>query len=552
MRGAGSDKRTPEVVVLGSWTTSEDLWLRSVPSSNGFEVRPGALVENSDSPPRVVIVPDLEHAELSVTQAVVTVLNADAASVERLGHSMRWQPRARWLAAMSRAAAGRISPHLLDRFPVRADATGVYQELHALREQVATPADDLELLRAAMPRLSATRAPASFTVDAGQLVVSLMPSSPSRRRDLALARVARALATNSPTVGAEHVRAAAALLGLVRPTTVPSAGSPEEPLPEHGASGSLFAETQHRPVADAGPPRELEAEPISPETAPALSPYPEDDPAALPPFASLRSKYRPSLGVQPSRGQCIGVQPARDVRNLAMVPTLLEAAKFQVIRRRPTPHGGLLVSAADLRQYRHSHASQCALVLVLDHSCRSGWDAGPALAPYLRWSYRENAAVTVIEFGHREASNELAADRYRAASLLDPRIVASLRRHPGLASPLAHALDLAVQELHRLMRRGRAGLPEAFLVVMTDGRGNVPLNASVLGRPPTGVSRQGVTDSLRIAALARRFTRVHPIVIARDGDLHPELPFELAEALGGRFIAVPPHRASSSVTGQRQ
>ncbi|MER5466384.1 hypothetical protein ABT010_38250 [Streptomyces sp. NPDC002668] len=557
------------VVVLGSWATPEELWLRTAPSDDGFAVRPGALVEDVADPPPVVLIPDLRHAALPVTQAAVALLDADAASVERLGHSLRWRPRARWLAALPRTAAGQLSPHLLDRFPVRGNAAGLYQELRALREQAGQPADEMGLLRAAMPAPpSANWTPAPLSPEAARLVVSLMPASPSRRRDLALARAARALAADAPAVGPDQVRAAAQLLGLGLPET---SGAPQPaPVPEppfepreqplapsggpsrRGTTPTASVESEAGPVAAAGPPQPLEPEPAPLLGDAGLSPYPEDDPEALPPSASLRSRPRPSAGSRPLRGQRIGVQAAREVHDLAVIPTLLEAVKFQAIRRHlhaQPPYRGLIVGAADLRQYRRSQESARALVLVLDHSCRTGWDVGPALAPYLRWSYQENTTVCVIEFGHRDTANELIAERYRAASLLDPRILNSLARPPGLASPLAHALDLAVQELRRLGRRGRAGLDDAVLVVVTDGRGNVPLDASVRGLTPTRVSREGVTDMLTVAATVRKLSRVRPVVIAPETGLYPELAFDLAEAMGGHLIAVPPRQASTRTAG---
>ena len=128
---------------------------------------------------------------------------------------------------------------------------------------------------------------------------------------------------------------------------------------------------------------------------------------------------------------------------------------------------------------------------MLDHSCWAGWDKNAAIGRYLYWAYRDNAAVSVVEFGHRDAGQELRAVSYRAESLLDPRVTESLDRPPGLASPLAHALDLAVQEGRRQLR----GMPRerVILLVATDGRGNVPLSASLLNRlPAENVGSTGV------------------------------------------------------------
>ncbi|MFE6872501.1 hypothetical protein ACFVFS_38905 [Kitasatospora sp. NPDC057692] len=607
--GEGAARSLGPIVVLGAWSTAESIWLPTAPAHHGFALRPGTLVEqDDDGPPPVALVPDLEHAPLPVVQAALALLDSDAASVERLGHSLRWEPRTRWLAALPRAAAARLSPHLLDRFPLRADAGDLARILHALRTEgprrpvpdaaasatarppeapaspgapqgpeTPEPADDLALLRALMPerrcRPHPTRLP-RLGPEAAALVVALMPGSPGRRRDLALARTARVLASGAEQIGAEHVREAARLLGLTTPQApapprpaaplpaAPPVAPPPPTAPEPTTAGTLASP----PTADPAGARSAVVPPavraLDPEQASVAGenpgpPYPEDDPAALPPFASLRSDRHRSAAERPTGGRRTGVRPARDLHDLALVPTLLEAAKFQAVRRpgapsrpdaadRPgAPHGappeappGLAVSAADLRQYQRTRDSGRALFLLLDHSCRAGWDLGPPLAPFLRWAYRESAAVTVVEFGHHGAPNETTAERYRAASLLDPRILASVGRVPGAASPLAHALDLTAQELRRFHRKSRGNHHEAVLVVVTDGRGNVPLDASLLGRVTARVGREGVGDALTAAAAVRALPRTRTVLVAPETGLHPDLVFDLAEALDAEPLLV--------------
>ncbi|MFD7734930.1 hypothetical protein ACFV6F_31680 [Kitasatospora phosalacinea] len=572
--GTGCAAAAP-VVVLGAWTTAENLWLRTAPTAHGFALEPGALVEHDhDRPPPVVLVPDLQHAPLPVVHAALALLDSDAAAQERLGHSFRWEPRARWLAALPRAAAGNLSPHLLDRFPLRADAGGLAEALADLRtaagpDAAGPPAatggsmtsDALALLRAALPARTWPGRSVPLSPEAVALVVAQMPGAPGHRRDLALARTARALAAaaGADGVGAEHVHEAARLFGLAQsqapappvattpaPPPAPRLVDPPEPAaPTTAPAASSAGATVERSAVAAPEPRPLPAEPAPVAAALAASPYPEDDPTALPPFASLRADHRRPGTDRPTGGHRTGVRPARDLHGIALVPTLLEAAKFQAVR---APDGGpgrsaertrLTVSAADLRQYRHARDSGRTLLLVLDHSCRTGWDPAPALAPHLRWAHRQNAAVTVVEFGHRGAPTESAAERYRAASLLDPRIPASVGRAPGLASPLAHALDLVAQELRRLKRRARGGHQETVLVVVTDGRGNVPLDASLLGRVTARVAREGIIDALTAAAAVRRLAPARTVLLTPETGLYPELTHDLAESLGAELFVQP-------------
>jgi magnesium chelatase subunit D len=264
-------------------------------------------------------------------------------------------------------------------------------------------------------------------------------------------------------------------------------------------------------------------------------PYPEDHPDALAPHESLLDprSSRPVAARRP-QGRPIGTRHASDLRDIAVVATLLEAAKFQRLRG-PAAGGRLVIWPTDLREYRHQPSPAAALVLVIDHSCWAGWDKDTLIGPYLYRAYHENAAVSVVELGRRDAKPELRAVSYRTRSLLDPRVADSLDRPPGLASPLAHALDLAVQEVRRHLR----AMPHdrVVLLVATDGRGNVPLAASLLNRLPRGpVGTAGIQDTLTAAAAVKAMSSVEAIVITPGVDQYAGLPFDLAEAMGGKVI----------------
>ena len=155
------------------------------------------------------------------------------------------------------------------------------------------------------------------------------------------------------------------------------------------------------------------------------------------------------------RGHVIGTEPTRSLSDIAIVATAFEAAKFQPMRRaqRPGLGEGLIIFGSDLRRYRYQTRPDTAVVLVLDHTCRRGWDFAPVLAPYLRWAYVRHALLSVVELGYLGAADELRATVYRAHSLLDGRVAVSLGRAPGRATPLAHAIEVAVQEMRRHLRQ---------------------------------------------------------------------------------------------------
>lgn len=542
---------SPPTVLLGPHSGDEGLWLRTRLDGEELRFEPGPLAAGSGA---VVIVPDLVQADPLAARTIVTMAGADTASAELLGHSLRWTPKTWWLAAAPREAVGGLSPHLLDRFPVRVAAGRLRSEWGPPAEaarQVTRAAEDAALLEGfpALRAGPATRPPLSR--EALQRVVALLPPGPSRRRDLALARVARVLAglAGAGTTAPAHVDEAAELMGIPVPG---KPVAPPPPAPSLQPPGPVEPPPPRREQLRSGPgaaPGPGAAEPAEdrrtgpPVVLPAVLqdgswPYPEDAADALPRLGTLGpAGPRRTLATR-RRGRPLGVRPAFDLRDLAIVATVVEAAKYQRVRRANRPGGGgrLLISPADLRRPRRRPEPGSALVLVLDHSCWRHFDRAPGMAAFLRGAHRDDSAVSVIELGHRDNPAELSAVRYRARSLLDPRVLASLDRAPGRATPLAHGLDLAVAEARRLLRRGPMPIS---LVVATDGRGNVPLDDSLLGTVRAAVGRRGVAAALEAAAPLRTLPGVRAVVLCPEVGQYSGLPFDLAEAMGGSVIVAP-------------
>ncbi|BEL03525.1 magnesium chelatase [Actinoplanes sichuanensis] len=547
---AGAVGGPARVVTLGAGDSDDTLW---VSAGAGFVPAAGRLRE-SPGETLIVVVPDLSRANLAVTRAATVLIGADGAVADRHGTHAAWRPRARWLAACPAAAAERLSPHLLDRFPVRVTAAGFGTPPHT-SAQVRTALDQdapglppglavPSPLIGPLPVMSATAATA---------VTGVIGESPSpHRRDLALARVARVVAVSdrADMVEPRHVHRAAELLGLRSPAPVSPTPASVEPAssPEPATTGDGTAawpagpetvetvETVETGAAAGQPLRPVPIGVLPPAAGPAAVPkqilYPEDSPDALPDFASLRLPWQRAGTRRPSRGPIIGAEPTGRPVDIAYLATVLEAAKFRRIR-----HGTaapLRIHASDLRSNRRQPQPDAALVLLLDHTSRRGWDVTAALAPYLGWAYTRRAAVSLIEIGHRDAVSDLQAERRRLSGVLDPVLNVALDRAPARATPLAHGLDLALQE----MRLRRRNLPirdgEAWLVVVSDGRGNVPLEASQRDIRPRSVSRAGVDDALTVAAGFSGLRAVRAVVLAPPELSHyRDLPFALAGAMAG-------------------
>jgi magnesium chelatase subunit D len=363
------------------------------------------------------------------------------------------------------------------------------------------------------------------------------------RRVIALGRIARALARldGAAVGGAGHVTAAARLIGLPEPVPPPAAAPDDAGAPvrdgalppaagqlPRAAPGTGAGSAATRLAHPAGP-----AEGLEPLPPPARgeqgggSPYPEDDAEPLRDHAPLRGAWRRTAHSE--RGPVVGVRRATDLRDLALVPTVVAAATKQRLR------GRLTLEPEDLRSHVRAAEPDRMLILLLDHTCRRGRDWQPALAPYLRWAYTGRAAAAVIEVGAADAADELRAEGFLARNVLEPWLTAALHRRPGRASPLAHGLLLAGQFVRRAFQQRPTALTEAWFVAVTDGRGNVPLHASLTGRLDGPVGRRGVEDALEAAAQLHALNRMrlHTVVVDAGAPPYADLPFALADALGG-------------------
>ncbi|WP_427164259.1 magnesium chelatase [Streptomyces sp. C1-1] len=615
--------------MLGSVTGDDELWLRPRLRHEdvglNFSLAPGPLVDSGTETSTLVVVPDLVRLSLPGMRAAVQLLGADVAAVERSGFRARWRPRARWLAACRQSEVGRLSPHLLDRFPIRLNAAGLVPEqlldeltagdepsrpgTRATASGLTTPDGPRHLrptpVSAVVPEPAVVAGPdpdlgtshtpdhprpvhtpalselpegwgealtaaglvrvvCPLTEEAAVRAVGLFDGDGGSRRALGLARLARALAVlgGAERCDVERVDEAARLIGVAaRPVYPPGAGVPADggPVGSGGAPEGRSLPEPPRPDPapdDGGPGEQVPGTAVALTAAPAEaldtfaadagegvgSPFPEDDAQYLREFAPLRIPWQRRPEPSSARGPVIGVRPASALRDLAFVASIIEAAKHQNLpaRRalRADGDGRLVVLPGDFRSYARLPVAERMLVLLLDHTCRRGWDWQPALAPYFQWAYAGRASVCVVEVGGLDAVHELRAEHFVARSVLDPRVGRALHRLAGRSSPLAHGLVVTDQLLRRAFQQ-RSNLVEAWLVVVTDGRGNVPLDTGAGGRIAAPVRRAGIEDALsaaeRIGAMGRM--RLHSVVVDAARPPHPDLTFQLAEALGGVTVA---------------
>ena len=560
----------PRLVRLGSHEDEDDLWssLR-MQTSDGVTMlipAPGPLVRRGDDSVLVVVVPDLARLSLAASRAAIALLGSPTAELQRHGHSQRWPTGTYWVAACPTVDVGQISEHLLDRFPVRLPASSLVPTVDPVEKIMRALADVSEEPHVPVPvplsawRSVLQRGKSGPPVDdsAIERAVALHDARHGMRRPLALLRLARATArlAGDSVVTADHVEQVAVLTGMIvptpSPTPSPSATAPAEPQPDHdlnqqapraGQGQNLAEPTPNEialvePVLMAAPAEALSAITV---TAAAPLPYPEDGADPNREAEPLKLPWQRAAGRPTDRGPVIGTTPARSLEDVAWFDSVLHAALYQHFRLRSVPASHrkrLLVTGADLRSYRRAARPERMLVLLLDHTCRHGWDWLPTLAPYLRQAYSDRATICLVEVGGDGAPSLFRAERSMLRSLLDPWVVVALSRNPGGSTPLAHGLELVGQALRHALQHGAATLTSAEVVVVTDGLGNVPLDASTKDKLTGPVGGLGVADAIDAAQGLRAFDGVRVVVVQPPQVPHPEILLRLVDAISSERALV--------------
>lgn len=249
--------------------------------------------------------------------------------------------------------------------------------------------------------------------------------------------------------------------------------------------------------------------------------------------SSLRAALRPLAGGRHLRGAGTGTIPTQEPVDLAIASTFMHAAPFQPIRRRNRggPAARWYILPQDLRRYRRAPHPDRLLTIVLDHTClaRCAWE--DALHPHLHWAYTERATICLVSVG--VAGSPFRAERLVVRNLLAPQLVPAFSARPGPATPLAHGLELALQTMRHGMQHGNASIGEGRFVLLSDGRGNLPLSSAATAEVSPPVGRRGVEDALRIARAIGQLKRIDPFVVAPPLEELIDLPRRFAEALGG-------------------
>ena len=529
---------------------------------------------------QVLVVPNLAGLERPLACAAVQLIGAETARIERHGCSAHFPHRAFWLGGCASSELDRVRPHLTDRFLVRASYPSKNpsergERLKKLRDTVngdglwpptkSHLASELAAsLAEQLGKANALPLPSSAALQRIEDFLPLFQATQGLRRHLALGRLAAALAAldGAGNMEPEHVDEAGGIIGLATPKPKPAI-PPTLPRPAPEIQNKIldapppsaqkdrldYDLNKAGRSGDSGPPIAYE-EPAQPESAPpTLTNIPavtrQDEPATTSLNPLLPSLAPPRRAATNGRGEKLGIRVAHTGDEIAIFPTLRAAAPYQRWRGGGGRGKPMIIRKKDLRAWRRAPDSGPLWVVLLDLTAVIDACWPEALAYYLAQAYVERSPVTLILVGAAKAERELSAESIKCRNILLPRLRAALDRPAGIATPLAHGLQLAKTALAVAVKKGRGIRTQAHLLVITDGRGNVPLEASLGGPLIAPVRRSGIEDALKQAREIARLRSVEITLLAPEPRFAAHIRNDLARALGVRDISIlTPHESS--------
>ncbi|MEG3177825.1 magnesium chelatase subunit D [Sphingomonas sp. RB3P16] len=208
---------------------------------------------------------------------------------------------------------------------------------------------------------------------------------------------------------------------------------------------------------------------------------------------------------------------------LSLIDTLRAAAPWQALRDRGT--GPVRIRRADLRIRRFETRAEMLTIFVVDASGSAAAarlaEAKGAVELLLAQAYVKRAHVALLAF--RGIAAELLLPPTRSLT----RARRALAELPGGGgTPLAAGLSAALDLAETARARGRT----PFLVILTDGRGNIAADGST-------VRERAQTDA-ESAARAIGQARIGAAFVDTSARPRPEAA-RLALAMGARYLPLP-------------
>ncbi|NTU67246.1 MAG: magnesium chelatase ATPase subunit D [Chlorobiaceae bacterium] len=269
---------------------------------------------------------------------------------------------------------------------------------------------------------------------------------------------------------------------------------------------------------------------------------------------SLASKKKAKSG---SRGEALNNRRGRFVRaqegemksgKVALIPTLISAAPWQATRKeekrkKGIKTGALIINKEDVKIKKFRDKSGTLFIFMVDASGSMALNrmrqAKGAVASLLQNAYVHRDQVALISFRGKSAQVLLPPSQSvdRAKRELDVLPT-------GGGTPLASALFTG-WETAKLART--KGISQIMFVMITDGRGNIPLQASYEPNAEKA-PKEELEKEIEAIALSIQADGVASIVIDTQMNYlsRGEAP-KLAQKLGGRYFYLPNAKAEQIV-----
>jgi magnesium chelatase subunit D len=266
------------------------------------------------------------------------------------------------------------------------------------------------------------------------------------------------------------------------------------------------------------------------------------------PVPSARGGAQPSLNsFNARRGRYVRASSTRTAGAGIALDATLRAAALDVGREEIGASGGVrcdstlansirqrVTAPHNLRYKRYSQKAGTLFIFAIDTSGSMALNriaqAKGALVRLLRQSYIKRDRVALISFRVRSADVMLrpSGSAARAKRLLDALSV-------GGATPIAAGLMSALEVAREA---GRGGAGRIVLLVFTDGRANVALNAE--GKGSAGANRRNLENELKIVGARLQQARVTTIIVdTQNRFTSGGEGRKLAEIVGGRYLYLP-------------
>jgi len=515
----------------------------------------------------VLYVDSLSLLEATATSHVMDAMSRGAVLVEREGLSES-HPAEFMLLGTYDPTDGDIRMGLMDRigmivpFAKQNDHRARYEIVKkVMRDAPNEDADDetrmlsglVEAAREQLPHVAIRKEQIEGLVQS-----ALALGVEGNRVDIFAVKVALASAALSGRndVEEEDLKIAAKLVLVPRATRVPEAEAEEEPPPppppdmEEAPDDQAAGESEDD-APDSEPQNKEEQTPDQIEELLMEAIDTEIPESVLNISMAAKSKSRSG-----HRGEALNNRRGRFIRSqmgeirggkIAIIPTLMAASPWQKSRREEHKHrkNSIIIMKDDVRIKKFRDKAGTLYVFIVDASGSMAINrmrqAKGAVSQLLQSAYVHRDQVALIAFRGKIAQLLLPPSQSveRAKRALDVLPT-------GGGTPLASALYMGWQEAVQMRSKG---IHQSMLVLITDGRGNIPYNVESNGsEEPRKPTKEEISTEVESFARIIQSDGVDSVVIDTQMNYlsRGEAP-KLAKALGGRYVYLPNAKAEQIV-----